>query len=87
MIKYEVGQVVRHFKADFNWTEEDQQMKYYFVIIALPWDETEERFAVVYQALYGDHETYVRSLSDFSALVDTNKYPGAKQIRRFEVVS
>ena len=38
MIKYEVGQVVRHFKADFNCPEEERKMKYYYVITALPFD-------------------------------------------------
>lgn len=31
MIEYEVGQVVRHFKAEFNCPEEERQMKYYYV--------------------------------------------------------
>ena len=87
MIEYEVGQVVRHFKAEFNCREEEQQMKYYYVITALPWDETEQRFAVVYQALYGDHMLFVRSLSEFSSLVDVEKYPEVKQKHRFEVVT
>lgn len=87
MIEYKVGQVVRHFKADFNCLEEDRQMKYYYVITALPWDETENRFAVVYQALYGDHLVFVRSLEDFISLVDKNKYPYVKQKHRFEVIT
>lgn len=87
MIEYKVGQVVRHFKAEFNRPIEEQQMKYYYVIIALPWDETEHRFVVVYQALYGDHMLFVRSLSEFSSLVDVEKYPEVKQKHRFEVIT
>lgn len=87
MIEYEIGQVVRHFKAEFNRPEEERQMKYYYVITALPWDETEHWFAVVYQALYGDHMLFVRSLEEFSSLVDVEKYPKVKQKHRFEVVT
>lgn len=87
MIKYEVGQVVRHFKADFNCPEEERKMKYYYVITALPFDAERGVFTVVYRALYDDHMDYVRSLSDFSSLVDKIKYPEAKQIHRFEVIT
>ena len=74
MRELKIHGVYRHFKG-----------KYYYVEgVATP-SETRERL-VVYRALYGGRELYVRPLDMFLSPVDREKYPLAKQGYRFEEV-
>lgn len=66
------GDVVRHFKG----------MKYAFLCYAKD-SETQEEM-VVYRALYGAGETWVRPKEMFFSPVDREKYPDAAQAYRFE---
>ncbi len=68
------GEVYRHFKGD-----------YYKVITIATHTETEEKM-VVYQAMYGERECYVRPLTMFMSDVDHEKYPDVEQEKRFERV-
>lgn len=62
----------RHFKGN----------SYQVMTLAKDADTGEDM--VVYQALYGDFTTYVRSLSQFMSPVDKVKYPNVSQEYRFE---
>ena len=67
-----IGSVYRHFKGNL----------YEVKAIALH-SETGEKM-VVYKALYGDGDTYVRPYDSFVSKVDRIKYPDADQEYRFE---
>lgn len=67
-----IGSVYRHFKGNL----------YEVKAIAIH-SETQEKM-VVYQALYGDNDIYVRPYDSFVSPVDRAKYPDATQDYRFE---
>ena len=64
--------IYRHFKG-----------KMYYVVCIATHTETNEQM-VVYQALYGSHEYFVRPYAMFASEVDREKYPHADQVYRFE---
>ncbi len=64
--------IYRHFKG-----------KFYLVLDIVKHSETKEDL-VLYRALYGEKELWVRPISMFTSLVDRDKYPNVKQKYRFE---
>lgn len=73
-LKEHKGRVVRHFKGKF----------YLILDIALHTETGEEM--IVYKALYGECELYVRPIDVFLSKVDKEKYPDTDQEYRFEFV-
>lgn len=54
-----------------------------YQILAIATNEEDEQLMVVYQALYGDHRIWTRTLTSFLGEVDHTKYPDAAQLYRF----
>lgn len=72
-IEPEAG-IYRHFKG-----------KCYRVYACATNTETGER-CVFYRALYGDGECFIRPVKMFMSDVDGERYPDARQRKRFELV-
>ena len=71
-MQIEIGEIYRHFKGN-----------QYEVKAIATHSETGEKM-VVYQALYGDNEMFVRPYDSFISMVDRDKYPDVQQDYRFE---
>ncbi len=66
-------EVYRHFKGNL------------YQILCLAKDSENGEMMVVYQAMYGDFQIYVRPLSSFMEEIDRKKYPDAEGYYRFEL--
>lgn len=70
--KFHIGDIVIHFKNN----------KYQILNFGQNTDNN--KLYVIYQALYGEFNIWIRSIEEFLSEVDFNKYPKAKQVYRFE---
>ena len=75
MRQIEVGKKYKHFKN-----------KEYLILAIATHSETGEKY-VVYKALYGKQEIYVRPYNMFISEVDHKKYPDIVQKYRFELIN
>ena len=73
MRKVKIKGIYKHFKGDL-----------YIVEDIGTYSETDEK-CVIYRALYGEGELYIRPLNMFLEEVDHNKYKDVKQKYRFEL--
>ena len=73
MNELKIKGIYKHFKGD-----------YYIVEDLAIHSETKEKY-VVYRALYGNNELYIRPYDMFLSEVDKNKYPHVNQKYRFEL--
>lgn len=80
-----VGDIVKHFKRQFEFVSQDSTMYLYKIIAFAQHTETGENL-VIYQELYSPFKICARPYDMFMSKVDKLKYPDAKQEYRFEVV-
>ena len=74
-MELQLKKVYRHFKGNL-----------YLVEDIATHGETGEKF-VVYRALYGSQDLYIRPYDMFISEVDHEKYPNVKQKYRFELAN
>lgn len=84
--KFNIGDVVKHFKYEMLTQQEKNESKYCYVIRGYAKHTETGEELVIYQALYAPYETYARPLTMFLEEVDHEKYPEIKQQYRFETI-
>lgn len=67
------NKVYKHFKGN------------YYIVVDIAKNSENLEDMVIYRALYGDNELWVRPLKEFTSTVDKEKYKDVKQEYRFEL--
>lgn len=81
------GDVIAHFKRDFNTPQDNVAGKYLYQVLCIGNHTETGEPMMVYQALYAPYAVWVRPLSMVYDPVDKEKYPRAVQEYRFKVVN
>ncbi|MBR3117159.1 MAG: DUF1653 domain-containing protein [Bacilli bacterium] len=94
MRKFEIGDIVQHFKRETVSKEELEKNpnKYLYEIIGVSKHTEDGELLMIYKPLYetdctGDADYAARPLDMFMSKVDHEKYPDIKQKYRFELVN
>ena len=82
MRRFLAGDIVKHFKRDLTNATDNSYL--YRTIGFATHTETGEQL-VIYQALYGSGKVFARPASMFVSKTDTEKYPTATQLYRFQL--
>ena len=77
------GDIIQHFKRELLAAPGETYLSQ--IVSWARHSESDERY-VVYRALYGTQETWVRPYAMFMGEVDRQKYPQVRQRWRFELV-
>ena len=72
-MEVKINGIYKHFKGN------------YYIVIDVATDTETNEPMVIYRALYGNNELWVRPYKMFIEKVDKNKYPDVKQEYRFEL--
>ena len=88
--EFRCGDIVKHFKRE-TLKETDDPMMFLYQIIGIGNDASSKNEniytpMIIYKALYGNGDLFVRDVLDFFSVVDKEKYPDIKQKYKFEVV-
>lgn len=81
-VNYDIshGTIVLHFKHETDTI--DNIFNYLYIVDDIVQHTETNEMMVVYTALYGNHDSFVRPLEMFLSEVDHEKYPDIKQKRR-----
>lgn len=77
------GDIVQHFKRE-TINIANSPNEYLYKILCTAKHTEQDEYMIVYQALYGQFEIYVKPYKMFMSEVDHKKYPEIKQKYRFE---
>ena len=84
--RFNPGDIVCHFKRETLSPEEKDSRLYMYEIVGVAVHTETREEMMVYRALYGEKELFVRPLDMFLEEVDREKYPEIQQRYRFEKI-
>ncbi len=83
MRNFASGDIIQHFKRE---TVDQNSMQYLYEYIGVAMHSETRDKMIVYRALYGEKELFVRPYEMFMDEVDHEKHPEIRQKYRFEKI-